>query len=271
MAAIGQARPGNTTIRTPLFVLGVALALLAFLAMFAFGLIFSRGVGNAGQARLVVATQDIDPRQAVSDSMITMGWGPSSMAAIGFVTVADLKGYHSVVPIYKGEVITRNLVTSNPDDITGLVDAFLPIPKGYVAMTVPTSEQIGVAGYPAQGDYLDIIATLNKNLFGKQYDGFVTKVVYTHVYIIRVGPASTLPKQGQPQGVSSSVTVLLSLCDAQYLNWLLTVGTVKYTLISQKDYGTPVTAPDPTCPSTLDAPNAIGAALVDVRWGFTKA
>ena len=207
MAAIGQARPGNTTIRTPLFVLGVALALLAFLAMFAFGLIFSRGV----------TTQDIDPRQAISDSMITMGWGPSSMAAIGFVTVADLKGYHSVVPIYKGEVITRNLVTSNPDDITGLVDAFLPIPKGYLAMSLPTSEQMGVAGYPAQGDYLDIIATLNKNLFGKQYDGFVTRTVFTHVYIIRVGPASTLPKQGQPQGVSSSVTVLLTLCDAQYL------------------------------------------------------
>ena len=71
--------------------------------------------------------------------------------------------------------------------------------------------------------------------------------------------------------VSSSVTVLLTLCDAQYLNWLLTVGTVKYALISQKDYGAPVTAPDPTCPSTLEAPIAIGAALVDVRWGFTRA
>lgn len=270
MAVVGQARPGTTSIRTPLFVLGVALALIAFLAMFAFGLIFSRGVGNAGQARLVVATQDIDPRQAITDSMIKLDWGPSSMAGIGFVTVADLKGYHSVVPIYKGQVITRNLVTSNPDDISGQVDAFLPIPKGYVAMTVPTSEQIGVAGYPAQGDYIDIIATLNKNLFGKQYDGFVTRTVLTHVYIVRVGPAATLPKQGQAQGVSSSLTLLLSQCDSQYVNWLLTVGVVKYTLLSKDDYGKPVTAPDPACPSTLDAPPVVGAALVDARWGFTK-
>ena len=33
MAAIGQSRPTATGIRTPLFILGVALALLAFLLM----------------------------------------------------------------------------------------------------------------------------------------------------------------------------------------------------------------------------------------------
>ena len=39
MAAIGQTRPARTTnIRTPLFILGVGLALLAFLVMFAFGM-----------------------------------------------------------------------------------------------------------------------------------------------------------------------------------------------------------------------------------------
>src|SRR5207245_9525884 len=42
MAAISQTRPARTTnVRTPLFILGVGLALLAFLVMFAFGILFA--------------------------------------------------------------------------------------------------------------------------------------------------------------------------------------------------------------------------------------
>jgi Flp pilus assembly protein CpaB len=173
------------------------------------------------------------------------------------------------VPIYKGEVISRNLVSSNPDEISGAVSSYLPIPAGYVAMTMPTSEQQGVAGYVAQGDYIDIIATLNTNLFTKGNEHQVTRTVFNSVYVVRVGPASTLPKQGQPQGVSSSLTVLLSLCDAQYLNWLITNATLKYALLSFHDYAPKLAPADPNCPATL-APNTIGPGLVDQRWAFSR-
>lgn len=269
MAAIGQVRPGKTTIRTPLFVLGVALALLAFLAMLGFGLLFSRGVPNVGEVRVVVAARDIQPREPISADMVSIAAAPSSSAATGFAHLSDLNGFAAVVPIYKGEVITRNLVSSNPDDITGAVSSYLPIPAGYVAMTLPTSEQQGVAGYVAQGDYIDILATVNTNLFSKTNDRQVTRTVFTNVYVIRVGPASTLPKQGQPQGVSSSLTVVLSLCDAQYMDWLITNATLKYTLLSYRDYAPKVAPADPNCPATL-APNVIGPALVDTRWAFSR-
>ncbi len=82
MAVIGQARPGGMTIRTPLFVLGVALALLAFLAMFAFGLLFSRGVSGGTEIRAVVAQRDIQPREPISDEMLTIAAAPSSTASI---------------------------------------------------------------------------------------------------------------------------------------------------------------------------------------------
>lgn len=269
MAVIGQARPGGMTIRTPLFVLGVALALLAFLAMFAFGLLFSRGASGGTEIRAVVAQRDIQPREPISDDMLTIAAAPSSSASIAFLHPADLKGYGAVVPIYKGEVITRNLVSSNLDDVSGAVSSYLPIPNGFVAMTLPTSEQQGVAGYVAQGDYIDILATLNTSLFSRGNERQVTRTVFTNVYVIRVGPASTLPKQGQPQGVSSSLTVVLSLCDAQYLDWLITNATLKYTLLSFHDYATAPAKADPSCPATL-APNVIGPALVDARWAFSR-
>ena len=269
MAAIGQARPGATSIRTPLFILGVALALLAFLGMLAFGLLFNRGVTGAGEIRVVVAARDIQPREPITLDMLTFGSAPSSSGALAYFHVTDLNGYAAVVPIYKGMVVSRNLVSSNPDDITGAVSSYLPIPAGYVALTLPTSEQQGVAGYVAQGDYIDILATVNTSLFSKGNERQVTRTVFTNVYVIRVGPASTLPRQGQPQGVSSSLTVVLSLCDAQYMDWLITNATLKYTLLSYHDYAPKEAPADPNCPAT-QAPNVIGPALVDTRWAFSK-
>jgi len=60
--------------------------------------------------------------------------------------------------------------------------------------------------------------------------------VFSNLHVIRVGPPSTAPKEGQPQGVVSSLTAVLTLCDAQYMNWLLVNASLKYVLISYHDY-----------------------------------
>jgi len=270
MAAIGQTRPAPTTIRTPLFILGVALALLAFLAMFAFGILFVNRSQGGAQVRVVVAARDINPREPITADMLTMGMAPASATPnIQFQSVADLKGFSAVVLVYKGQVITANLVSSNPDALAGSVSSFLPIPQGYVAMTIPTSEQQGIAGYVAEGDYINVLATVNTNLFSRVNERSVTRTVFTTVPIIRVGPAVTFPKQGVAQGVASSLTVVLSLCDAQYLDWLINNATLKYVLLSYKDYSQGIAPPDQTCPPT-DKPSVIGPALINSRWAFSQ-
>jgi hypothetical protein len=62
----------------------------------------------------------------------------------------------------------------------------------------------------------------------------------------------------------------MSECDAQYLQWLLTNVTLKYLLLSYKDY-TPnsLASPDASCLPT-NLPPVIGPAAVDARWAFTK-
>jgi hypothetical protein len=63
---------------------------------------------------------------------------------------------------------------------------------------------------------------------------------------------------------------VMSECDAQYLQWLLTNVTLKYLLLSYKDYLTnSLSSPDPSCPPTA-LPPVVGPAAVDARWGFTK-
>ena len=272
MAAITQTRPARTGIRTPLFVVGVALALLAFLLMFAFGIVFVNRSQAPGQVRVVVAARDIDSREPITADMITLSPVPvNALPPKAYLKLSDLTGYSALVTIPRGQALTANIVASNPDQLAaGVASSFLPIPQGYVALTLPTGEQQGVAGYIAQGDDINVIATLNTGIFSPASPRMVTRTVFTNVYVIRVGPPSAAPKQGQMQGVASSLTVVMSLCDAQFMDWLTLNANLKYALLSFHDYQKSVAPADPTCPPTNE-PGIIGPAQVEARWGFTKS
>jgi pilus assembly protein CpaB len=263
------ARP-NAGVRTPLFLLGVGLALLAFIAMIAFGIVFANRGLTGREVPVVLAAVDIQAREPITIAMVSLGQVPaSSLPPHAFVRLEDLNGYSAVVTIYKGQALTANIVASNPDQIQGGPNSYLPIPQGYVAMTLPSGELQGVAGYVAPGDYINIIATVNTSLFSPSNPHTATRTVFSNLHVIRVGPPSLSPKEGQWIGVSSSITVVVSECDAQYLEWLLTNVTLKYVLLSYKDYDSKPVSPDSSCPST-SVPPVVGSAQVDARWAFTK-
>jgi pilus assembly protein CpaB len=272
MAAIGQSRPlAATNIRTPLFIFGVALALVAFLAMFAFGIVFVSRTQPTGSVPVVVAKANIDAREPITSDMLTMTSLPASaVPPNAYLHIADLTGFAAVVQIYKGEPISANLVVSNPDQLAiGTASPVLPIPSGFVALTLPTSEQQGVAGFIAQGDYIDVIAAVNTGQFSQRNPRTVTHTVFTNLYVIRVGPQSAIQRQGQVQGVTSSITVVMTQCDANLMTWLLLNATIKYTLLSSHDYNKTPLQPDSSCPPTT-APGMIGPAQIDARWHFTQ-
>ena len=263
------ARP-NAGVRTPLFLLGVGLALLAFIAMFAFGIVLANRGLSGQQVPVVLAAVDIQAREPITIAMLSLGQVPaSSLPPHSFSRLEDLNGYSAVVEIYKGQALTANIVASNPDQIQGGFNAYLPIPQGYIAMTLPSGELQGVAGYVAPGDYINVIATVNTSLFSTSNPHTATRTVFSNLHVIRVGPPSLSPKEGQPIGVTSSITVVISECDAQYLEWLLTNVTLKYVLLSYKDYDSKPVSADPTCPPT-SVPAVVGPAQVDARWAFTK-
>ncbi len=270
VAAIGQTKPAAAGIRTPLFILGVALALLAFLLMLVFGAIFASKSRTASSVRVVVANQDIPQREPITAAMVTYGMVSSdSLPPQAITRIADLTGYAAVVEIFKGQVLTSNIVSANSDLLAGATSSYLPIPPGYIALTLPTGEQQGVAGYIAQGDYINVIATVNTGLISPNNTRMVTRTVFTSVYVIRVGPESTVPRQGVAQGLSSSLTVVMSLCDAQYMTWLILNASLKYVLLSYHDYSQMPASADPACPSTAE-PGIIGPGQIDARWGFTR-
>ena len=270
MAAITQPRPANSSIRAPLFILGVALALVAFIVMFAFGLLFANRTVSGTTVPVVVAAGPIDARSPITPLDIKMASAPQSVVpANAFRSLSQLTGQYAMVDIPAGQILGPNIVAARPDQLTA-TSPYLPIPPGWVAMTLPTSELTGVAGYINQGDYINIIATVNTQLFTLAHPRQVTRTVFTDVHVIRVGPSTTVTRQaGQVQGVTSSITVVMSLCDAQYMDWLKLNATINYVLLNYKDYNpAPEQKPSPACPDPSIAPAVVGPTAVNNRWGF---
>ena len=271
MATIGQSKPlGTANMRTPIFIFGIALALVAFLVMFAFGIVFVSRTQPTGTVPVVVAKNNIDARAPITADDLTMVSLPASAVPPSAVLhISQVSGF-ALVQIYKGQPISTNLVAPNPDDLANSGSAYLKIPDGYVAATLPTSEQQGVAGYVHQGDYINVIAAVNTALFTQKNPRSVARAVFSSIHVIRVGPQSLVQSQGQVQGLASSITLVMTQCDWNYMDWLLINATLKYTLLAFHDYNTAPPTPDSSCPSTA-APIVVGPAQVEARWHFTES
>ena len=245
-------------------VIGAVLAVLAFAT--AAGLASLPLLqSTTGGTRIVVAAHDIKARTVIQSSdLVLMNYNPAPPQA--YLAVRDVAGKGARVDIPANQPITANLVAPSGDLLSTSDSAFLPIPSGYEAVTVPTNELVGVGGYPTVGDRITMLAPINTAAFGQSPGLPVVRTVFHDLDIIRVGAAGG-SQTGQT--VSSSLTLLMTSCDSEYLVWLLNNAQLKYELESFNDYSSTPSEPDPSCPSVLAA-KGVGPAQVNARWGFTK-
>ena len=258
----GVGRPRRARIY---IVVGAILAVLAFgTAAFVASLPLLAG-GTTG-TRVVVARNTITARTRISSTDLELK-SVSPTPPESFTDIAQVAGKGARVDIPAGLAVTANLITGTPDQLNSSDATFLPIPAGYVAVTIPTSEQTGVAGYVQVGDRLTVLATISTSAFGGGQPRPVVRTVFRDLIVIRVGPPSANAQSGGGQ-LTSSLTVLVTSCDAEYLFWLLNNAILKYELESFSDYGTTPTAPNSSCPS-LASPTGVGPKQVDDKWHFT--
>jgi Flp pilus assembly protein CpaB len=241
-------------------VIGAILAILAFAAAATIASLPLLQTNSTG-IKVVVAAHDIKARTLIQESDLTfIRYAPAPPQA--FFATKDVKGKGARVDIPANSPITANMVAATSDLLSSSDVAYLPIPSGYVAVTVPTSEQVGVAGYIQTTDRITVLATANTALFGKSPGVSVVRTVFRDVYVIKVGPAAGA--QASSQTLTSSLTLLMTACDSEYLYWLLTNTALKYELESYKDYGAAPKDADSKCQTT-----GVGPAQVDTRWKFT--
>jgi Flp pilus assembly protein CpaB len=256
----------------PLTLIGVVLAILGvggvfFLTSLGGG---ARGVLTGPGVNIVTAKHTINFRDVIGDADVTLTSVPASaVPPQAYTSIGQVKGLTAEITIIQGQAITGNLLAKSPDEVTGAQIAHLPIAQGFVAFAIPTGEQQGVAGNINNGDYIAIIVTLNNA--GKK----VNATVFSDVYVLRVGPASgqgpvapgATPPPVQAGGIASSLTVEVTECQAEYIQWFLENGAVKYTLESPKDYRpTPATL-DPACANATAAiPLVVTQTDIAAKW-----
>ncbi|HEY8812450.1 MAG TPA: Flp pilus assembly protein CpaB [Candidatus Dormibacteraeota bacterium] len=259
----------------PFTIIGAVVAVLA-LGVFVF--LGSRAAGSitAPQVNLksmVVASRDISIRIPLTPADVkVVQVDAAAIPPQSFTKVDQLKGLIPIVPIYSGQPVTGNELVASSDQVTGAQAAFLPIPKGWVAMTIPTAEQQGVAGYIQAGDYITISAIVNAG--GKFAN---TRTVYTNVHVLRIGQAAdsialqpvqargAAPTPTPKPPTAASITVVVTQCQAEYLDWFIANATIKYTLESYKDYNPKDTSVDVNCPG-VDSTHGVTVNDISRSW-----
>jgi len=283
-------RPGGGRL---FIIVGVLLAVVAFGAVFLLSSLGGGGaIGGGPTTSVVIAKQPIPLRHQLTSADVEVAKASvAGNASLGntYPSATDVTGLVSEVNISKGSIITSDMLARDVSLVpTGAAPAYLPLAKGYVAMTIPTGEQQGVAGHISVGDYITIIASATLTTFststGQQQGPArqVSKTVFTQLRIIGLGPASngvqpasggsttTTSGSAQASGVTSSLTVELTQCDAEYLVWFLANTQLRYTLESYKDYGTAPTDNQDTSCATIQAAGGVTNKQVDAKFHFTS-
>jgi Flp pilus assembly protein CpaB len=264
------------------------LALVAAGGVYLLGSLGGSGVIGGATQTVVVARNPIPMRHAITKDDVDTLKGVSTNVPNTYSNPSDLIGLIAEVQISKGSIITKDMLAKDIGLVpAGAGPAYLPLPKGYVAMTIPTGEQQGVAGHITTNDYITVIASAAITTFavGKAAAGplkIVSKTVFTGIRVIGLGPATsnvqpasgastvggTTPSNG---GLTSSLTIELTQCDAEFFTWFLNNTQVKYTLESQNDYASsPPTGPDAqNCPNGFDSAKGVSQTEVEARYHFT--
>jgi Flp pilus assembly protein CpaB len=229
------------TFRRPFTILGIVLALLV-IAAFVLVALNAQNATSSPQIQVVVAAKDLQPRVPIDAASLTFRSMPvpATYPKVYFSRKEDLQGRIPLVSIPLGAAITSNEVVNAPQAL-GAQSEYLPIPSGYVALTIPTSEQQGVANYIQPDDYISVIATVTNG------NKVASKTIFANLHVIRIGVLGG-------GGNATSLTVVVTECQAEVVTWFLTYASMKYTLESFHDYlSSSPQAPDPACPNVASA------------------
>jgi Flp pilus assembly protein CpaB len=282
--AAARPRPGGGRL---FIIVGLLLAVLAFGAVFLIGNLGGSGAIGGPSTTVVIAKQAIPLRHQITSSDLEVAKASvngNATLSNTYTTLNDVVNLISEINITKGTVLTSDMLAKDINLVpAGSAPAYLPLAKGYVAMTIPTGEQVGVAGHISVGDYITVISSAQLTIFnttGAQQGPakVVSKTVFTNLRVIGLGPASAGVQPasggtsssggGATSGITSSLTVEVSQCDAEFLTWFLNNTQVRYTLESFKDYATPPIEADPQC-LTITAAGGVSQKQVDAKFHFT--
>lgn len=260
MGAMAAAPRPQRLWNVPLIAIGALVALGGFLASLYVGSLNTPAShALSATSPVVVAAHDLQQRHVLTAGDLSVSHysaADTPPGAIGSVRVAV--GQVLLAPLKEGQPVLANQLVKDAA-IVSSQSAFLPLPTGYVAATLPTNELAGVAGNVKAGDYINVLAIVNPHTAGAAN----IRTIYPGLHVVTVGIASEQPAPAAT--AAGSLTVAVTECQAEFLNWFLANAALKYTLLSAEDYrAAAVATPDAACPAT--GSKGVTEADIKARW-----
>ncbi len=214
---------------------------LAVLLAISFGLLAAYGISNflrqqqesAEQFRnstqaVVVATKEIPAGTVVAEDMVQLSPYLKTSLPSGFSSSFDkVKGKVAKIDISIGEPVLETRL----GDKAGLTVLLSP---GQRAMAVQVNEVIGVSGFIAPNDRVDVIANLTPPGSEEGKAVQVSKIVLQNKRVLSVAQTSEERKDGKPQ-VASSITLELTPEEVEKLSVASREGQIILALRGQAD------------------------------------
>ena len=209
---------------------------VAFLGAIFFGLIAAYGIYNflvqqraAALAlkvvteRLVVASKDIPPGQKLTTEMTKIAsWTKSSIPEGTFSDPKQVVDKIVKLKIHAGDPITKAKLGTLDD--SGLTVRVAP---GYRAMAVKVDEVIGVSGFIAPNDRVDVITTIDPP--GQAVLEKVSKIVLQNTRVLAV--AQTMEEtSGRKPKVVRSITLEVTPAESERLSLASIEGKIILSL-----------------------------------------
>jgi len=190
---------------------------------------------NEKVVKLVAATKPLTAGSPITaDSVALVDW-PANMAVSGsFTKVEDVIGRSVIYPIDEHQPILDHDVAQAGSGI-GLT---VKIPEGMRAVSVRSSDVIGVAGFLYPGSHVDVLVTSKVDNSPNPQ----TQTVLSNVEVLTAGQKIEPDPTGKPETVNV-VTLLLKPEDGEKLVLASSQGAIQFVLRNGADQNSPDTKP----------------------------
>ncbi len=231
-----------------LLIIGILLALGSGCLVF---FLMSRQGQQPAQVqtrKVIIAVQDMPAGTPIVPDAVTFMDKPINEVPADAVTSPEkLRGKVAAVDIYRGDIITLDMLTTKEKILQEKPISL--IPPGKVAFTIKVDELSSVAYSIQPGDYVDVLVGLDfvdvqreaqcqtpcpEGFTGEQIPRHVTQLTIQNAQVLNVGLrtiTATLTEEGTPPAEAQQVyynyvTLLLSQQDALVLKYLREIGAI---------------------------------------------
>jgi pilus assembly protein CpaB len=189
-----------------------------------------------GVTKVVVAAVDIKKDSKVTSAMFSIVNWPSASVPPGAVgSIAKIQGRPLKVALLRGEPVLESHFVPKPIGLSGA------IADGKRAMTIKVNEVSGVAGFALPGMQVDVIVNMQRDQDHRNAGATrISRTVLERVPVLAAAQESS--RDGGKARPATSVTLEVSLVDAEKLDLARSVGTLSLVLRNQGDQAAVKTA-----------------------------